>query len=68
MELPSDAVVQKFSLDMKYQVNIPDKKDWEKSPSVRADSDWCTGPSKTEYRTETGLYGRRPKKCPFDKV
>lgn len=46
--VPSDAIVQKFNLDNKYKVIIPDKKDWEIEPPATADLNWYTEGFKTE--------------------
>ena len=60
---PSDSMVQKFNFDRKYQVIIPDKKDWEKGSPIRADSNWYTDGSKTEHGVGAGIYGGKPRKA-----
>lgn len=47
-------MVEKFNLDKKHQVKIPGKKDWNKGRSVKADSNWYTDSSKTEYGAVIG--------------
>lgn len=40
-------------------MKIPEKKDWEEGPPVRADSNWFTNGSKTEYGVGASKYGRK---------
>lgn len=37
-------------------MKIPGRKDWEKGPSVRANSNWDTEGFKTEYDVGAGIY------------
>lgn len=42
-------VLLKFNIDKKYQVIIPDRKDSQKDPAVRADMNWYINSLETEY-------------------
>lgn len=48
----NEVMVQKFNLGKKDHVIIPDKKNWRKGPSVRAN--WYTYGFKTEYGVGVG--------------
>lgn len=56
--LPTDATVQKFNLNLRYKVKIPDEKDWNKDSLVSVDSNWSTDGSQNGIPVGAGVYGK----------